>query len=289
MKIASFRQDIIERYGVVTDKGIVSASDGFLSSYPTLHDVLDADALGQLAEDTQARDSDYLLDDVQLLPPITNPERVFCVGINYPKRYPLDNPAPPPEHIILFAKLPGTLVGHSVSLEIPQGDAADTFDYEGEIGVVIGKAGRHISEQDALDYIAGYTVINDGSVRGWQKHSVHAGKNFANSSACGPWMVTPDEIGDPASIHLSTRLNNETVQDTSSAEMVFSIAEVIAYISHTIDLRPGDLIATGSPEGAGGSLIPPRFLREGDVLEIEVSGVGILRNKVGHKNIGSNC
>ena len=280
MKIASFIQDNNEAYGVVIEDGIITASDDFQRRFPTLRDVLDADAIDQLAEDTQARQSDHQLDEVQLLPPITNPERVFCVGINYPKKYPLDNPAPPPEHIILFAKLPGALVGHGENLEIPKGDAADTFDYEGEIGVVIGKAGRHISKEDALGYVAGFTIIDDGSVRGWQKHSIHAGKNFANSGSCGPWMVTADEITDLPSMRLSTRLNGETVQDTTVAEMVFSIPEVIAYISHTIDLRPGDMIATGSPEGAGGSRLPPRFLRAGDELEIEVSGVGILRNLV---------
>ena len=158
--------------------------------------ILEDEALDQLAADTHNRDIDLSINDIKWLPPVTNPPRIFCVGINYPKRYPLDNPAPAPEHIILFAKLDGTLVGHNERLEIPLGDAADTFDYEGEIGVVIGKAGRHIAEQDALDYVAGYTIINDGSVRGWQKHSIHAGKNFANSGACGPWMVTADEITD---------------------------------------------------------------------------------------------
>lgn len=281
MKIASFRHERIARYGVVTADGIVTVSDHFSNRYPTLRDLLDDDALAKLAEDTEGRDTDVPLDEVQLLPPVTNPRRIFCVGINYPKRYPLDNPAPPPEHIILFAKLDGTLVGHDARLEIPRGDAADTFDYEGEIGIVIGKAGRHISEADALDHVAGYTIINDGSVRGWQKHSLHAGKNFANSGSCGPWMVTADEITDLPVMQLSTRLNGETVQNTTASEMVFSIPEVIAYISHTIDIRPGDLIATGSPEGAGGSRQPPRFLRQDDVLEIEVSGVGVLRNRVG--------
>lgn len=281
MKIASFRHDRITRYGVVTPDGIITVSDDFRNRYPSLRDVLDDDALDKLAHDTQDRDSDVPLDEAQLLPPITNPRRIFCVGINYPKKYPLDNPAPLPEHIILFAKLDGTLVGHGERLEIPKGDAANTFDYEGEIGLVIGKAGRHIDEKDALDYIAGYTIINDGSVRGWQKHSIHAGKNFAKSGGCGPWMVTADEINDLTAMRLSTRLNGKTVQDTTVAEMIFSIPQVIAYISHTIDLRPGDLIATGSPEGAGGSRQPPRFLRESDILEMEVSGVGVLCNSVG--------
>jgi len=281
MKIASFYVDRTARYGRVSGKGIIAVSETFQQKFPGFRDVLQANAMDELTRDTDGRANDYDIETVQLLPPVINPERVFCVGINYPKKYPLDNPAPPPEHIILFAKLPGTLVGHGAKLEIPQGEAADTFDYEGEIGIVIGKAGRHINEANALDHIAGYTVINDGSVRGWQKHSVHAGKNFANSGACGPWMVTADEIGDLASMHLSTHLNGETVQDTTAAEMVFSIPEVIAYISHTIDLRPGDLIATGSPEGAGGSRQPPRFLRKGDQLDIEVSGVGVLHNQVG--------
>ncbi len=281
MKIASFKHHHSESYGVVVNNGIIPVSEQFQKLYPTLRDILTADALDEMVKDTEGRNIDHDINQVQLLPPITNPERVFCVGINYPKKYPLDNPAPPPEHIILFAKLPGTLVGHGANLELPTGKAADTFDYEGEIGVVIGKAGRHIDEANALDYVAGYTVINDGSVRGWQKHSVHSGKNFANSGACGPWLVTADEIIDLPSMQLSTRLNGNTVQDTTAAEMVFSISEVIAYISHTIDIRPGDMIATGSPEGAGGSRTPPRFLRKDDRLEIEVSGVGILRNSVG--------
>ncbi len=281
MKLASIRHQHSTCYGKVLDEGIILVDNRFQKQYPTLRDVITNNALGELAANTAGRNIDQPFDQIEWLPPIPNPPRIFCVGINYPKKYPLDNPAVSPENIILFAKLDGTLVGHNESLEIPTGEAAKTFDYEGEIGLIIGKAGRHITEKDAIDHIAGYTVINDGSVRGWQKHSVHAGKNFANSGACGPWMVTADEIDDLPSMHLSTRLNGETVQDATAAEMVFSIPEVIAYISHTIDLRPGDLIATGSPEGAGGSRVPPRFLVKDDMLEIEVSGVGVLRNRVG--------
>ncbi len=281
MKLASIRHQHSTCYGKVLDEGIILVDNRFQKQYPTLRDVITNNALGELAANTAGRNIDQPFDQIEWLPPIPNPPRIFCVGINYPKKYPLDNPAVAPENIILFAKLDGTLVGHNESLEIPTGEAAKTFDYEGEIGLIIGKAGRHITEKDAIDHIAGYTVINDGSVRGWQKHSVHAGKNFANSGACGPWMVTADEIDDLPSMHLSTRLNGETVQDATAAEMVFSIPEVIAYISHTIDLRPGDLIATGSPEGAGGSRVPPRFLVKDDMLEIEVSGVGVLRNRVG--------
>ena len=282
MRIATFQNGNSISYGVVLDEGVIEASVGFRARFPTVRDLLEADAIDGLAEDLVGRSAELNLTDLRLLPPIHNPQRIICVGINYPKRYPIDNTVmPPPENIILFSKLDGTLVGHETPLEIPVGEAANTFDYEGEITLVIGKHGRHIAQEDALEFVAGYTVMNDGSVRGWQKHSVHAGKNFANSGACGPWMVTADAIDDPFSMTLQTRLNGEVVQDTTSAEMVFSIPELIAYISHTIDLRPGDLIATGSPEGSGGSRQPQRFLRAGDVLEIEVGRVGVLRNRVG--------
>ncbi len=287
MKIASFKHDSSDLFGLVQDEFVVPASRSFVESYPTLRDVITADALEQLAADCAQSDQNIALSDVQLLPPITNPQRIICVGINYPKRYPVADEngefpfMPAPENIILFAKLDGTLVGHGQPLEIPVGEAAETFDYEGEITVVIGKGGRHIPAENAFDHIAGYTIMNDGSVRGWQKHSVHAGKNFANSGGCGPWMVTADEIDDPFGMTLQTRLNGELVQDTVASEMVFAIPELIAYISHTIDLRPGDLIATGSPEGSGGSRKPQRFLRTGDQLEISVSGVGTLKNRIG--------
>jgi len=281
VKIASFHDTGALSYGVVARDGVISASTGFRRRYPTLKQVLEGGALGMLREDTTGRPPDRSLDDLRFAPPLHNAGKVICVGINYPKRYPLDNPAPPPDNIILFAKLEGTLVGHGAELEPPPGPAAESFDYEGEIVLVIGKPGRHIQRANAFEHVAGYTIMDDGSVRAWQKHSVHAGKNFANSGACGPWMVTADEIENPAAMALTTRLNGEQVQHTTAAEMIFPIPELIAYISHTIDLKPGDLIATGSPEGAGGSRRPPRFLRPGDRLEIEVSGIGVLKNTVG--------
>ena len=270
-------------YGVVLGDVIIPASITFTEQYPSLRDVLAADQINGLAQDIQQQSYTLPLSQIAFVPPVYNPQRIICVGINYPKRYPLDNPAPPPDNIILFAKLDGTLVGHNDELELPCGNAAQTFDYEGEIVVIIGKGGRHIKIENAFDHVAGYTVLNDGSVREWQKHSVHAGKNFANSGACGPWIVTADEIDDPLSLKLTTRLNGEIVQDTTANEMVFSIPQIITYISNTIDLRPGDIIATGSPEGSGGSRRPPRYLRAGDQLDISVSQVGVLSNKVGRE------
>ena len=285
MKIVSYYENPLLlnspiHYGVVLGDIVLPASIDFTKQYASVRDVLAADALDRLALDVQYQTYTLPLSDISYAPPVYNPSRIFCVGINYPKRYPMDDPAPPPENIILFSKLEGTIVGHNADLEQPSGDAARTFDYEGEIAVIIGNGGRHINIENAFDYIAGYTVLNDGSVREWQKHSVHAGKNFANSGACGPWMVTADEIDDPLSLHLTTRLNNKIVQDTTAAEMVFSIPRIITYISNIIDLRPGDIIATGSPEGSGGSMRPPRFLKQGDQLDISVSQVGVLSNQV---------
>jgi len=281
MKIASYICEGVQSYGAVVEAGIINASHTLKNAYPSLLHLLQNGALDELSYDIEDRDTDFSLDEITLLKPLYNTQRFFCVGVNYPKKYPLDNPAPPPDNILLFAKLDGTLVAHNEILEIPLGKAGESFDYEGEIGLVIGKGGRHISKENAFNHIAGYTIVNDGSVRDWQKHSIHAGKNFANSGSCGPWMVTADEIDDPVSMQLTTHLNGEEVQNTTVSKMVFSIPELIAYISHTIDLRPGDVIATGSPEGAGGSRVPPRFLRSGDQLDFIVSGIGVLSNRVG--------
>jgi 2-keto-4-pentenoate hydratase/2-oxohepta-3-ene-1,7-dioic acid hydratase in catechol pathway len=280
MKIASFLMGGEPWYGLVEEGVLYPVSAEFRARFASLRAVLAADRLPALVEDCRQRPA-IDASSVTFLPPVTDPARVICVGINYPKRYPLDANVGRPENIILFAKLPGTLLGHGAALEIPVGSAADTLDYEGEIAVIIGRSGRHIDADRAHEHIAGYTVLNDGSVRGWQKHSVHAGKNFAGSGACGPWMVTADEIDVPEAMTVTTRLNGQIVQHAVSTDMFFSIPNVISYISHTIPLSPGDIIAMGSPDGSGGSRTPTRFLQKGDLLEIEVSGVGCLRNRVG--------
>lgn len=280
MKIASYLSDGAAVYGVLTSTGLVTASFGFRTVYPTLRAVLVGGALPDLAGDTAGRAADATIEAVTFLPPIHDAGRIICVGVNYHKRYPLDAPQPLPDQIFLFAKLPGALVAHREALELPRGEAAKSFDYEGEIVVVIGKPSRHIPEENAMDHVAGFTLMNDGSVRDWQKHSVHAGKNFARSGACGPWMVTADEIADVSKMQLTTRLNGEIVQNATLSELIHPIAKVIAYASHIGDLAPGDLIATGSPEGSGGSRVPPRFLLAGDEVEVSSPEIGVLRNRV---------
>jgi 2-keto-4-pentenoate hydratase/2-oxohepta-3-ene-1,7-dioic acid hydratase in catechol pathway len=283
MKIASFTMTNFDKplYGVVKGEQIIAPNLDFLNKYSTLRDAIEADVLDELDAMVADKITGYNLANVTLLPPVPNARRVICVGMNYPKIYPVEGAVSPPQNMLLFAKLEGTLVGHNTRLEIPMGKAAETFDYEGEIVLVIGKSGRYIKPDDVPGYIAGYTIMNDGSVRGWQTQSLHAGKNFANSGSCGPWMVTSDEVENFDEMQIQTRLNGETMQSAKAKDMLVNINDLVSYISHTIDIKPGDLIATGSPDGSGGSLTPPRFLKRDDELEIEVSGIGILKNTVG--------
>ena len=284
MKIARFSCQSHTGYGVVVnDDHLVEPSAAFLSRYPDIRSVLAADATQALAQDVAGRPAGFKLEEVSLLPPLATENKIVCVGINYRKKYPLEGmPPPDPEHIIVFAKEHDAIVGHGEGLELPLGKAAESFDYEGEITLVIGKGGRHIAREAALSHVAGITIFNDGSVRGWQKHSVHAGKNFARSGSCGPWIVTVDDIDMDhlGQLALTTRVNGELRQQTDVSQMIFAPDELIAYISHFTPLHPGDLIATGSPEGAGGSFSPTRFLKAGDQVEITVGGVGTLSNRV---------
>ena len=282
MKIVRFRYQDRSAYGVVLqDAFVAEPSADFVTRYPDIAAVFAEDALVLLAQDVAGRTSGLPLGEVQLLPPLSTHNKIICVGINYRKKYPVEGVAPPdPDHIILFAKHHDAIVGQGQALELPQGDAAQTFDYEGEITLVIGKAGRHIAREAAMSHVAGYTILNDGSVRGWQKHSLHAGKNFANSGGYGPWIVTADSINTVSAMTLSTHVNGELRQHTDVSQMIFGLDALIAYISHFTPLYPGDLIATGTPEGAGGSFSPTRFLKAGDVVEITVSGVGTLSNRV---------
>lgn len=221
---------------------------------------------------------DSALDDVQLLPLLANTGRVFAAGLNYEKKYPAGKQPPTPTFPPWFSKMPGTLVAHGEPVVAPS--VSTTFDYEAELAAVLGAGGRHVAAADALDLVAGWTCLNDGSVREWQRHSVNAGKNFERSGSIGPWMITADEINDPQDLRLTARVDGETRQDASTGDMIFSVAEIISYLSQSLELRPGDVIATGSPEGTGGSFDPPRFLVAGQTLEVEIEGIGVLRNPV---------
>lgn len=285
MKLISYEQGGKKGWGVVVEPdaaggGIIPADAALSANYPTIRAVLAADALAEVATWATGKKPTVKLDAIRYLPPLHDAGKIICIGVNYPKRHPVDGDVPPPKDISLFIKTHDALTGHNEALEYPKGEPAKTFDYEGELVLVIGKAGRHIAKEKAFDHIAGYTIMNDGSVRGWQKHSVGAGKNFNASGASGPWFTTADEIADINAMELSTKLNGERVQSTTVAKMVFDIPTIIAYVSDFASLQPGDIISTGSPDGAGGSRVPQRFLVAGDELEISWSGLGTLKNKV---------
>lgn len=217
------------------------------------------------------------LEEVTLLAPVASAAKVICLGVNY-----LDHKAEvgqetgdcPP----LFAKYADTLVGHEQAIIRP--NVSETFDFEGEIAVIIGKPGRHISRDRAMDHVFGYSCLMDGSIREYQTHSPTAGKNFYRSSAMGPWIVTADEISDPTSIELVTRLNGEVVQSAVSRDMIFDIPTALAYISRWTPLRSGDVVSMGTPAGVGWARTPPLWMKAGDIIEVGLSGIGTLQNFV---------
>tara|TARA_B100000780_G_scaffold18058_1_gene11798 strand:- start:406 stop:1251 length:846 start_codon:yes stop_codon:yes gene_type:complete len=281
MKLATIRHRDQTLYGQVSGDWFYPAEAALKTRYTTLKDLITDGALTQLAAQQTRQEDGINLAHVSYLPPIPDPGKIICVGLNYRKPYPVDGVAPPnPSQIILFGKERDTLLGHQQKLETPAGPAAHSFDFEGEIAVIIGTSGRHITADDAMTHVLGYSIFNDGSVRDWQKHSIYAGKNFSGSGSWGPWITTADEIKNPATMSLTTHLNGQQMQNTTADQMIYSIAAQISYASHLYELQPGDIIATGSPDGTGGSRTPKRYLQEGDLLEIAVSGIGLLQNNI---------
>jgi 2-keto-4-pentenoate hydratase/2-oxohepta-3-ene-1,7-dioic acid hydratase in catechol pathway len=270
------------RYGAVTDNGIVDLSTQFGREYPTLREVIAAGALTKLAEHAAGRAPDHALDAIGWLPPIPAPEKIICIGVNYPDRnaeYKDGQDAP--KFPSMFMRTPRSFVGHDAPLVRPR--ASTLLDYEGELVLVIGKAGRHIPESTALDHIAAVTLCNEGTIRDWVRHAkfnVTQGKNFDSTGSLGPWLVPYASESQIADIRLSTRVNGETRQDDRTGRLIFGFRYLLHYISTFTTLVPGDVIVTGTPTGAGARFDPPRYLRPGDVIEVEAEGVGSLRNGV---------
>jgi 2-keto-4-pentenoate hydratase/2-oxohepta-3-ene-1,7-dioic acid hydratase in catechol pathway len=217
--------------------------------------------------------------EIEYLPPIMNPDKIICVGLNY-RAHVEETGRTVTEKPTLFARFAGSQVGHLRPLVKPK--VSDEFDYEGELAVVIGDGGRHIPAERALEHVAGYSCYNEGSIRDWQRHTSQflAGKSFAGTGGFGPWLVTADEIPDPSRLTLETRLNGQIVQHTTTDLMITPVAELIAYISTILPLLPGDVIVSGTCGGVGWRRNPPLFMRPGDVAEVEISGIGVLRNPV---------
>tara|TARA_B110000008_G_scaffold250240_1_gene263442 strand:- start:6183 stop:7037 length:855 start_codon:yes stop_codon:yes gene_type:complete len=277
--IATYKAGNNTFYGAVTDEGMIALSPDF-PQWKTMRDVIAADGLNELISTTAGRDVTHK--DFTYLIPVPNPEKIICVGVNFPDRnaeYKDGQEAPP--HMSLFPRFPRSFTGHGTSLVRPP--ESEKLDYEGEMVVIIGKGGRRISADDAPNHIAALSICNEGTIRDWVRHAkfnVTQGKNWDNSGAIGPWLVPFTSVAQIETAELTTRVNGEVRQSDNTSRMMFPIREQIAYISTFTTLVPGDIIVTGTPTGAGARFDPPKFLKPGDKIEVEVSGVGILSNTV---------
>jgi 2-keto-4-pentenoate hydratase/2-oxohepta-3-ene-1,7-dioic acid hydratase in catechol pathway len=277
MKLASYIADGKDAFGAVVGEGVITLNGRLGGRYASLRHALAENALAEMQKAATAAKPDHRLTDVKFLPPIPNPEKILCAGINY-RSHAAETGRDLPKQPSMFIRLANTLTGHEGELIRPL--VSQSFDFEGELAVVIGRSGRHIPVERALDHVAGYTCFVDGSVRDYQKFSVTSGKNFPGTGPLGPWIVTADEIPDPKRLTLITRLNGQEVQKSSTDLLIYSVPQIIAFCSDFTPLVAGDVIATGTPEGVGHRRNPPLWMKAGDVLEVEISGIGTLRNRV---------
>jgi 2-keto-4-pentenoate hydratase/2-oxohepta-3-ene-1,7-dioic acid hydratase in catechol pathway len=272
MKLLSFRADGEEFFGVVSGDGVVTLNKRI--GQPNLRAALEAGKMEAMQKAASDAKPDYKLAEIIFQPVIPHPGKILCAGINY-RAHAAETGREMPMQPSIFVRFADTLVGHGGEMIRPS--VSDNFDFEGELALVIGKGGRHIKAEDALDHVAGYTCFVDGSVRDYQRFSVTSGKNFPGTGPLGPWIATTDEIPDPSKLTLSTRLNGAEVQHSPTDLLIYSIPQIIAFCSDFTTLSPGDVIATGTPEGVGHGRKPPLWMKAGDTLEVEISGIGTLR------------
>lgn len=286
MRLATYSLDGRESWGAVVS---VDGEDRLVDlgdTAPSLKAAIERGSLGSIAvEGLPARP----LSGIEWRPPIAAPEKILCIGVNYANRNAeyKDGSAAPTRPSV-FIRFPDSFTGHNQPLIRPP--ESHQLDYEGEIVVVIGRAGRRIPRERAFEHIAGLTIMNEGTLRDWVRHAkfnVTQGKNFARSGAMGPWLVTADEFtpGALEDMRVTTRVNGEVRQDDTTASMMFPIAYIIEYLSTFCELKPGDVIATGTPNGAGARFDPPKYLVPGDEVEVEVQGVGVLFNGVADEEL----
>ncbi|AUV02170.1 fumarylacetoacetate hydrolase family protein [Phytobacter ursingii] len=275
MKLASYIHHGRKSYGIYTEAGIIDLGQKIGQQYPTLKDLLQWDAL-DVAQQYVDYPADITDKDITFLPVIEEPGKIFCVGMNYAekrKEFAETNNAP-----TLFIRFPDSQTGHARPVIKP--NLTEEFDYEGELAVIIGKAGENIHRKEALSHVAGYSCYMDGSVRDWQHAWFTAGKNWRQTGAFGPYMTTVDEIPDPHALSIQTYLNGMLVQNDSTASMIHKVADLISYISTFTMLSPGDVIITGSPGGVGKKRNPPLFMHEGDCVEVAIEKLGRLTNTI---------
>ena len=279
MKYATYSTNGETFYGAVTDDGMIPLNADF-PQWPTLFDVVQADgldALGQAATGQSATHTDFEFEMV-----LPNARRILCVGVNFPDRNAeYKDGSEQPKYMSLFPRFASGFTGHNRPLIRPPEN--ETLDYEGEVAIVIVKTGRRISQADAYDHIAAITLCNEGTIRDWVRHAkfnVTQGKNWDNSGSIGPWLVPFKNDSQLDDARIITRVNGEVRQDDVLSRMMHPIRREIEYISTFMTLQPGDIIVTGTPTGSGARLDPPQYLKPGDVIEVEVNGIGTLRNTV---------
>ena len=277
MKLASYVADGKECYGVVVDDGVVTMNGRLRSDPKSLRGAIAINALDEMRALAKDAKPSHALSEIKFLPVIPNPKKILCAGINY-RLHAAEVGRELPKQPSMFIRFTDTLVGHEGEMIRPK--VSDNFDFEGEFTLVIGKGGRDIPVERALDHVAGYTIFVDGSVRDYQKFSVTSGKNFPGTGPLGPWIVTTDEIPDPTKLTLTTRLNGQQVQHSGTDMLIYSVPQIIAFCSQFTQLHPGDIIATGTPEGVGHGRKPPLWMKAGDVLEVEITGIGTLRTRI---------
>lgn len=279
MKLLSFEVDGSPKFGAWVNGGVVDLTRRLAGKFPDLLSVLQAGALPKVAEALEGAEPDFTLEQITFMPVIPSPPKIICIGVNYEEHRSEIGREPtlkPP----VFGRFSNSQVGHLGTIPLPPESVK--LDYEGEIAVIIGKAGRRIAGDQVWEHIAGYAPYNDASVRDWQGHTHQwtPGKNFLHTGGFGPWMSTADEFGNDPELHLSTRLNGLEVQRATSRQMIFSIAELVTYCSTFTQLEPGDVIVTGTPGGVGARRNPQLFMKDGDVVEVEIAEIGVLRNVI---------
>lgn len=281
-RFLSFSRQGRHGYGLAAGGGVVDLSARFGARWPTLREVIADGALARLADEGGRHGADFAIADIRFEIPIPLPEKIVCVGVNFPDRNEeyRDGQAAP-SNPSLFVRFPRSFTGHGEPLIRPP--ESPQLDYEGEIVIVIGKGGRRIAEAAALDHVAAVSLCNEGTVRDWVRHAkfnVTQGKNFDRSGSMGPWLVPYVDESQLADIRLETRVNGETRQSDRTSRMIFPFRRIIGYVSTFTTLVPGDVIVTGTPTGAGARFDPPVWLKPGDEVEVEAGGIGILRNGV---------
>lgn len=278
MKIASFRTDSVSSWGVIEDAAVIDVGRVLVGRYADLKSAIAAQAFKEIG-DALPTAPRHPVASIEWLPPIPNPTKILCIGLNY-ETHRKETGRPEAAHPTIFVRFADTQVGHGVNIVRPH--VSTELDYEGELAVIIGIGGRYILAENAMAHVAGYACYNDATLRDWQRHTGQftPGKNFPQTGAFGPFLLTADAVADYRTFHLRTRVNDEVVQDAGLDKLIFPIPKLIEYCSAFTPLLPGDVIVTGTPGGVGFTRTPPLFLRPGDTVEVDIEGLGTLSNGI---------